>query len=81
MKILKPGEPEVDAAAESFDKCREIIGGYVELVRCGKYTMLVDEDGLSKQLPLNTMAGIFSGRAIVGTAIILDAKEAKKVLD
>ena len=58
------------------------LGGYIELVRpCGlspKYFMLVNEEGLIKELPINVLAsylyGTFShGAPIVGNVIIFAA--------
>ena len=51
------------------------VGGYIEPIyqtRCAPGNlMLVDEDGLSKGLPVNNRASLKAGRQIVGTALIV----------
>ncbi len=49
------------------------VGGYVEKTRVWPQfgeEMYVDEDGLSKNLPMNAEASVFSGQPIVGNAVI-----------
>jgi hypothetical protein len=51
------------------------VGGYIEPIyqtRCAPGNlMLVDEDGLSKELPFNPRASLKAGRDIVGTVLIV----------
>lgn len=51
------------------------VGGYIEPLyrtKCAAGNlMLVDEDGLSKGLPVNNRATLKAGRQIVGTALIV----------
>lgn len=51
------------------------VGGYIEPIyrtKCAPGNlMLVDEDGLSKGLPVNNRATLKAGRQIVGTALIV----------
>lgn len=62
--ILKLGtngaEERVECSdGETWEKCRSVVGGYLEPVYCetsGHITMLVDEDGYSKRLPVNMVA-------------------------
>ena len=65
-------EPQDD---ESFDleELQAIVGGYIQLVTTldDRY-MICDEDGLSKQLPVNDLASIYAGQVIVGTVLICD---------
>ena len=67
----------------TLQECRDSIGGgYVETVPLGHFphvdggrmTMLVDEDGLMKQLPRNVRATAIAGREIVGDAAIVLTK-------
>jgi len=53
---------------------QEMIGGYIERVNLnnpGK-VMYVDEDGLAKNLEVNSFATFLTGTTIVGNAVILD---------
>lgn len=70
------GRPQEVMPANNTDfKLREVqklVGGYVEVVylRDGRI-MLVDEEGLLKQLPLNRAASRMAGRPIVGNAVVM----------
>ena len=61
----------------SIEEAQKIIGGYVQLVPLPDGTqMLVDEDGLAKELPLNVSASERAASAgyfphIVGDVLIL----------
>jgi Domain of unknown function (DUF3846) len=49
-----------------------IVGGYVEMIRLEDGgQMLVDEDGLSKNLEFNMEASSLAGRPIVGPVLLL----------
>lgn len=55
-----------------------LVGGYVEPIRMGKgMTMLVDEDGHAKELPVNEDASrrVLLPLLIVGNALIVSRKE------
>ena len=72
-------ETEVKPSKGSSFKLEELqkhVGGYIEPVRLvdGK-TMLVDEDGRSKQLPYNEGASKRAGQTIVGNALIVNGRE------
>ena len=80
--IIQPTQGEVRVIEKEggtpvvFSELQEIIGGYVEFVPFtidGKqYTMVVDEDGRIKELPLNVIASLIrDGLPIVGTACII----------
>jgi hypothetical protein len=50
------------------------VGGYVELVAMPgvrHLCLLVDEDGLGKDLPENPAASLLAGQRIVGPAVVL----------
>ena len=55
---------------------QEAVGGYIQLVtlKTGKI-LVVDEEGLLKNLPLNTKATILAGQPIVGPAVICSADQ------
>lgn len=51
-------------------------GGYIEPVRLpGAMTLLVDEDGLRKELPHNHRASMIAGQPIVGDALLIASDE------
>ena len=56
------------------DSIHKHLGGYFDIVRMGPdAVMLVDDEGLLKQLPLNPAANLISGypSPLVGTALIV----------
>ena len=62
----------------------DLIGGYVQVISLyADYIMLVDEDGLLKQLPLNSEATAWVERhcdyphMIVGTALVCKSEQFK----
>lgn len=59
----------------TLEELQALVGGYIEpLYRTNCLPgnlMLVDEDGLSKGLPVNNRATLKAGRQIVGTALIV----------
>lgn len=63
--------PPADGDRLSF--LQKAVGGYIEMVRLRdrKTVMLVNEEGLIHRLPLNPMASVLAGKAIVGDAVIV----------
>jgi hypothetical protein len=71
------------AKVPTFKECYGLVGcDLLEVVYLGDGSiLLVDEEGLFKNPPiLNPLATLFAGHPIVGTAVLLDKREAKKVL-
>ena len=58
----------------TFKEAREIVGGYIELVHCPpKCTLVVNEEGLMRGLPLNKEAtALYGYSTIVGDVIVLE---------
>ena len=63
----------------SLEKLQEIVGGYIRIVKLSDgRTMIVDEEGLLKNKPLNKPAtelaqpSIHSNDYIVGNVVVLD---------
>jgi hypothetical protein len=60
----------------TLEQAQEFVGGYVEMVpRLRDRQVLVNEEGLMRQLPLNEFVSEMVGYPIVGNAIVLQ-KEA-----
>jgi hypothetical protein len=68
-------DPTVTVLSETAPTLKEaqgVVGGYVERVFLQNGDqMLVDEEGLLKQLPVNAQATVLSGQLIVGNALVL----------
>jgi hypothetical protein len=63
----------------TLEKAQEIVGGFVEMVLIPDDTnvqVLVNEEGLLENLPVNTEASELCGQKIVGPVLVLkgDAK-------
>lgn len=63
----------------SLEEVQALVGGYVELVsrtiHMGSRMMLVDEEGLMKELPFNEKASQIARRPIVGPALMVSNEE------
>lgn len=73
MKVLykKPGEaPEIREVENDLKPLQELVGGYIETVRVGEVTIICNEEGKNKGLPINFLVNA-NGYidAIVGPAI------------
>lgn len=60
--------------APALEEAQKIVGGYVQMLKLDGKQMLVDEDGLSKNLKPNHRASEIAHTYIVGTAIVLSGK-------
>lgn len=73
MKILykSPGmAPEVKEIENDLKVLQELVGGYIETVRFNGITMIINEEGKLKGLPVNfLMVGNGCAQAIVGPVI------------
>lgn len=58
----------------TLEQKQEIVGGYIEYVKTGSGTMIVNEEGLILKLPFNTLASIIADRPICGRAIIIECR-------
>lgn len=82
--LYKPGESEpshpmpANGKTWTLDEVQGLVGGYVQLIQLDDgLTMLVDEEGRMKGLPLNQGASLLSGHPVVGTALIFPKKMLK----
>lgn len=61
-----------DKVAPTYDEAREYIGGWIERVNLPNGdALLVDEEGLLKELEVNVEASKVSQRFIVGNAVLV----------
>lgn len=58
-----------------WEELYEAIGGYIEIVRLGEDILIVDEEGLCKQLPINPIATELAGHLIVGPAVLCKSSQ------
>ena len=80
--IKTDGSVEV-IEVRDFKHAQELVGGYVEIVHSYKHqgcTLIVNEEGLNLQLPLNATASVLTGLHIVGNAVRLTKSESKRVI-
>ena len=59
------------STSPSLAEAQRIVGGDVRMVMLADGQMLVDEDGLPKELPVNVEASALAGQMIVGNVIVL----------
>tara|TARA_R110002012_G_scaffold42523_2_gene115716 strand:+ start:10619 stop:10867 length:249 start_codon:yes stop_codon:yes gene_type:complete len=60
---------------EGLKAKQDAVGGYIEPVYTQKWVVLVNEEGLLKNLPLNIEVSQMVGTTIVGDALILTHAE------
>jgi hypothetical protein len=83
LLVPSDGNPRIVELADDDKALRDLIGGYVEMVRLadGLGLMWVDEDGKDKGLEVNQLATWLGRQAgtrrddfVVGTCVITDSK-------
>ena len=83
VAIKKPLEPiEYKEISNNNETLQEIIGGYVEAIKFGKYLCLCDEDGRLKG-EIENMYSLTLGLFLVGTLIFCeqDGEEFSSIKD
>ena len=55
----------------TLEEAQDFIGGYIELIQCKGFQVLVDEDGRAKKLDINHSASAMAGKTLVGPALVL----------
>jgi uncharacterized protein DUF3846 len=76
-KIIRAnGIEDAMLATPTLEACQRVVGGYVEMVQIdgGRRQMLVNEEGLLQNLPINAKASALAQRHIVGDVVILAGK-------
>lgn len=54
------------------------VGGYIEVVQLKERLLIVDEDGLGKNLPVNLQASRLARRPLVGPAVLVQGPAAER---
>jgi len=64
LTVLRECQPTLEEA-------QNLVGGYIELIQCKGFQILVDEDGRAKKLHINHNASAMAGKTLVGPALVL----------
>lgn len=71
-KLFKADGTTVDINEEiTLEAAQGYVGGYIEVVRSLGKELLVNEDGMSMELPRNAWASDLCGRQIVGDVLLI----------
>jgi len=60
---------------EGLEAKQKAVGGYIEPVYTSEGVVLVNEDGLFRNLPINYEASVLTNRTIVGDVLVLTREE------
>ena len=60
---------------QGLEAKQKAVGGYIEPVYTSEWVVLVNEDGLFKNLPVNYEASVLTDRTIVGDVLVLTREE------
>lgn len=74
---MKPIVTILDKEPPTLERAQALVGGYVERIVVKEGILLVNEEGLLRQLPINPVASAIAGRPIVGHAVLLKGKARK----
>lgn len=62
----------------SLEECNALVGGYIEIVRlCGGWILVVNEDGIRLDLPVNGYASEIARQLIFGDAMMIRTESLK----
>jgi hypothetical protein len=81
MLIQINGDVLESFSLRNFKHAQETVGGLVEVVRLGDRVLLVHEEAIIKNEPLNVTASILARQEIFGEAILLSEAEAARILN
>lgn len=69
--IPTEGEPTVADVENDFEAFQKVVGGYYEAIMLSPALyLIVNEDGLMKRLPYNSVASKIAGQSLVGTVFL-----------
>ncbi len=73
--IKASGQRVDDYPSDTLTQMQQAVGGYIEPVYTNNKVVIVNEEGLLKDLPLNIEVSAMVGKMIVGDAIVFTTKE------
>jgi len=74
--IKTDGSVVEDYDVSSLEKLQQAVGGYIEIVTIdNKMCLVVNEEVLLMELPVNNWASSYSGQLIVGDVILMKRNE------
>lgn len=73
--LKSDGSKEVDVQIKTLHQMQELVGGYIEIVYLKDKALVVNEEGLLKNLPINIQATDIAKQIIVGDAIYCGIEE------
>jgi len=74
--IKTDGSVVEDYDVSSLEKLQQAVGGYIEIVTIdNKMCLVVNEESLLMELPVNNWASSYSGQLIVGDVILMKRNE------
>ncbi len=80
--IKSDGDVTDNFTADTLKEKQDAVGGYIEIVYPNAdKVLIVNEEGLLKNLPFNAKASEIAGRHIVGDVICLDREDYHKFLN
>jgi hypothetical protein len=69
MKLIRVSGEETEIKITSLAQIQELIGGYIEEINLPHGLLMIDEEGLWKQLPINQTASNLARKQILGDVI------------
>lgn len=66
---------EEEIELESLEQIQELVGGYFEQINVEGGLIMVNEDGIAKNLPLNDKASVLAKQTIRGNVIFATHEE------
>jgi hypothetical protein len=74
--IKADGNVVEDYDVSSLEKLQKAVGGYIQIVTIdNQMCLVVNEEGLLMELPVNNWASSYSGQLIVGDVILMKRNE------
>ena len=73
--IKSNGDTIADYSCNSLKAMQDAVEGYIEPVYTSQWVVLVNEEGLLKNLPINIEASNICEQPIVGDALVMTHKE------
>lgn len=68
-------EEEIDIQSLELEGIQELVGGYFEQINVEGGLLMVNEDAIARNLPINEKASTLAGQSIRGNAIFATHEE------